>query len=872
MLNKVVGNNADPGRLSFMVGDWHAIPLRISRKRVQLEALGLSSYVAASCGGALGRLCLTEVAETGPIAAEEDLAFRLEDLEYINDRAQRCQSFTDALIGEGAGGRVYRARHRLQSSPTSPYYAVKVFRTKGNTVGRAPPEDLKPDNVVIDSTLCAKLADFGSGRFGASTTGAFSFGHPPGTVGYCAPEVLQRYAHDESADLYSFGVVTWLVFTGGMQNTGPPISQQPEFSSHFYDWAQLHQCVTDNFPPFRGMEGAADPILQARQAGQFTWSLLQGPRERMKHRGIRAHPLLAPLQLPSFADGPEQVERWLQRRLELRKGDTGRPRGQSPRRLDRPEAHLGVADQSPLSPGAVKLTPRNMDWEAQPSEPSSPVVATFIPSSVTAAAARLPIASRFREEDWEADLLAWKKRYGCPEAAELPEESRPGELKPQKTTTRNSPAVAEDTRQDAVDRVVPDSAEVQTPSAAAAESGVPLAPSPAEVPKHVGLNSVVGPEQVPPGRPERPPSRKDRAALRDELGLRAMAPSLQTARPPHSNSGAVKDELGLSNSGAETVQMLTRHWIFVDALGRLAAEVKGPGARGVTPVLPPQGEWTYESGTSLDTPYGSMHGSFQFDLLGASVNGPRSFSARVGRLALSNDGRPKEVPCVDEAKEGMLPLTSVLSVERVILGGRAEFSRRKAGKYYFQYDVQFNNARDSDVDVLSHLWEVVDSQGQRHTVLEGPGVGGAYKHHARPLRAGDAFRVNGEIWSPTKAGNAQGTFRVLIREGDESHEIEARTDFMGLSADKDLTRIWSRNSISGGEAFEVTLLMCRTLSRIPTLPRLWKSCQLSVNRGHVHRMGWVVGPLDRCADAIVCDLTTAHLFRAQNEGCFREST
>ena len=119
-----------------MVGDWHAIPLRISRKRVQLEALGLSSYVAASCGGALGRLCLTEVAE-GPSANEEDLAFRLEDLEYINDRAQRCQSFNDALIGEGAGGRVYRARHRLQSSP---YYAVKVFRTKGNTVGRAPPE------------------------------------------------------------------------------------------------------------------------------------------------------------------------------------------------------------------------------------------------------------------------------------------------------------------------------------------------------------------------------------------------------------------------------------------------------------------------------------------------------------------------------------------------------------------------------------------------------------------------------------------------------------------------------------------------------------------------------------------------------------
>ena len=46
---------------------------------------------------------------------------------------------------------------------------------------------------------------------------------------------------------------------------------------------------------------------------------------------------------------------------------------------------------------------------------------------------------------------------------------------------------------------------------------------------------------------------------------------------------------------------------------------------------------------------------FQFDLLqgGQGGHGPRSFSARVGRLALSDDGRAKEVPCVDEAKEGV---------------------------------------------------------------------------------------------------------------------------------------------------------------------------------------------------------------------------
>ncbi|CAE7491791.1 apaG [Symbiodinium sp. CCMP2592] len=108
-----------------------------------------------------------------------------------------------------------------------------------------------------------------------------------------------------------------------------------------------------------------------------------------------------------------------------------------------------------------------------------------------------------------------------------------------------------------------------------------------------------------------------------------------------------------SNHGEETVQMLTRHWVFVDALGRLETEVKGPGARGVTPVLPPGGQWVYESGTRLKTPHGTMHGSFQFEILKSSQRlDSRSFSARVGRLALSEDGRPKNVPCVSEAEEG----------------------------------------------------------------------------------------------------------------------------------------------------------------------------------------------------------------------------
>jgi len=229
--------------------------------------------------------------------------------------------------------------------------------------------------------------------------------------------------------------------------------------------------------------------------------------------------------------------------------------GQSPRRSDRPEAHLGVADQSPLSPGAVKLTPRHMDWEAQPSEPSSPVVAHFIPSSVTAAAARLPIASRFREEDWEADLLAWKKRYGCADSCSnlttSPSESKPSVAEayvsapvppstgstcaavrprspvqaqdtanPGSTETAAAPASPPDDAERAMstaqDTIVNPGVSNETEAAAAASPPAPpvddAMPTEAQDDREVAVDSpVVGPEQVPPGRPDRPPSRRDKA-------------------------------------------------------------------------------------------------------------------------------------------------------------------------------------------------------------------------------------------------------------------------------------------------------------------------------------------------------------------------
>jgi len=66
----------------------------------------------------------------------------------------------------------------------------------------------------------------------------------------------------------------------------------------------------------------------------------------------------------------------------------------------------------------------------------------------------------------------------------------------------------------------------------------------------------------------------------------------------------------ISNDGDEAAQLLTRHWIITNGRGRIE-EVKGPGVVGETPRLEPGQAFKYTSGCILETPRGTMHGSYQ---------------------------------------------------------------------------------------------------------------------------------------------------------------------------------------------------------------------------------------------------------------------
>ena len=64
------------------------------------------------------------------------------------------------------------------------------------------------------------------------------------------------------------------------------------------------------------------------------------------------------------------------------------------------------------------------------------------------------------------------------------------------------------------------------------------------------------------------------------------------------------------NTGSIAAQLISRHWIITDAENRVQ-EVRGLGVVGEQPFLKPGEAFEYTSGTALNTPVGTMRGTYQ---------------------------------------------------------------------------------------------------------------------------------------------------------------------------------------------------------------------------------------------------------------------
>ena len=78
---------------------------------------------------------------------------------------------------------------------------------------------------------------------------------------------------------------------------------------------------------------------------------------------------------------------------------------------------------------------------------------------------------------------------------------------------------------------------------------------------------------------------------------------------PQEGAYAFSYTITVSNTGQVAAQLISRHWVIIDANGH-TEEVKGLGVVGHQPLLKPSESFQYSSGCRLRTPTGTMHGSY----------------------------------------------------------------------------------------------------------------------------------------------------------------------------------------------------------------------------------------------------------------------
>ncbi len=91
----------------------------------------------------------------------------------------------------------------------------------------------------------------------------------------------------------------------------------------------------------------------------------------------------------------------------------------------------------------------------------------------------------------------------------------------------------------------------------------------------------------------------------------------------------------IANGGATPVQILARHWIITDQRGK-REDVRGIGVVGEQPVIEPGASFKYTSGCPLQTPSGTMVGTYQ-----AIENGGDIFTVAIPAFSLDIPGEKR---------------------------------------------------------------------------------------------------------------------------------------------------------------------------------------------------------------------------------------
>lgn len=119
---------------------------------------------------------------------------------------------------------------------------------------------------------------------------------------------------------------------------------------------------------------------------------------------------------------------------------------------------------------------------------------------------------------------------------------------------------------------------------------------------------------------------------RSEIRIEVQSAYLPDQSEPSEGRFLFSYTISIHNDGALPAQLLTRRWLITDANGKVQ-EVRGDGVVGEQPKIPPGKMHRYSSGAVLETPVGTMEGSY-----GMVGDDGDQFEAPIPRFRLAVPG------------------------------------------------------------------------------------------------------------------------------------------------------------------------------------------------------------------------------------------
>ncbi|MFZ9871316.1 MAG: Co2+/Mg2+ efflux protein ApaG [Steroidobacteraceae bacterium] len=107
---------------------------------------------------------------------------------------------------------------------------------------------------------------------------------------------------------------------------------------------------------------------------------------------------------------------------------------------------------------------------------------------------------------------------------------------------------------------------------------------------------------------------------------------IESQSDPDEHRYAFAYTITIVNAGSVSAKLISRHWIITDSDGKVQ-EVRGTGVVGEQPLLEPGQGFRYSSGAIIETPVGTMQGSYQMQ-----AEDDTEFEAPIAAFRLAKPG------------------------------------------------------------------------------------------------------------------------------------------------------------------------------------------------------------------------------------------